>query len=146
MRAPNAFWTVLYIWLVTGLAAQAQPTVSMTPLFSCSGGSGYDPETPLIQGMDGNFYGSARSGGATGNGTLFKITPEGVFTVLHSFTGTDGSWPFGPLIQAPDGNLYGITENGGSGYWGTIFKMDTNGVFTNLYQFAGPSDPLGWDP
>jgi uncharacterized repeat protein (TIGR03803 family) len=156
MKASEGFRAVLCFCLMTGLPSWAQPTVSITPLFSFSNGAqstnGYWPENPLIQGTDGNFYGSTRFGGANGYGTLFKMTPDGVLTSLHSFNHGDGDWPFGPLMQSADGGLYGITYDGGaSGMgWGTILKMDTNGVYTNLLIFSGPVDSpnsaLGYFP
>jgi uncharacterized repeat protein (TIGR03803 family) len=59
----------------------------------------------LIQGSDGNLYGTTSDGGAVNNaptddgwGTVFKITPEGVETIFHSFSGgqSDGELPLGP--------------------------------------------------
>jgi uncharacterized repeat protein (TIGR03803 family) len=38
----------------------------------------------LVQGTDGNFYGTA-GGGMNGNGTIFKLTPTGVVAALYSF-------------------------------------------------------------
>jgi uncharacterized repeat protein (TIGR03803 family) len=69
----------------------------------------------LIQGTDGNFYGTTQVGGANGNGTIFQITPEGQYTVLHSFDFTDGNAPESPLTQGTNGILYGQTYDGGTG-------------------------------
>lgn len=69
----------------------------------------------LIQGTDGNFYGTTEAGGANGNGTIFQVTPEGQYTVLHSFDFTDGNAPESPLTQGTDGILYGQTWDGGTG-------------------------------
>jgi uncharacterized repeat protein (TIGR03803 family) len=59
----------------------------------------------LIQGTDGNLYGTTGGGGS-----IFSITPSGTFTTLHAFQGSEG---FGPsaLMQATDGNFYGATSN-----------------------------------
>jgi uncharacterized repeat protein (TIGR03803 family) len=74
-----------------------------------NGADGGDPDG-LIQGSDGNFYGTATTGGAGYEGTIFKITPAGVETVLYAFTGgADGSGP-NALIQGSDGYLYGTTS------------------------------------
>jgi uncharacterized repeat protein (TIGR03803 family) len=60
---------------------------------------GADPFAGVIQGGDGNFYGTTRNGGATNSGTVFQVTPAGVETVLHSFTGgSDGASPIGGVI------------------------------------------------
>lgn len=101
----------------------------------------------LIQGSDGNFYGTTVEGGdegvSDGWGTVFKLTPDGVETILHSFTGQgDGALP-GGLVQGSDGNFYGVTVGGGAHNNGTIFKLTPTGVITAPYSFAfpGPNIP-----
>jgi len=97
----------------------------------------------LVQGTDGNFYGTATQGGVDPGsyGTLFKITSTGTFTNLYDFNPTSGSvlgaYPVGGLIQASDGNFYGTTELGGPfGYnCGTAFQMTPAGVVTQIAQF-----------
>jgi uncharacterized repeat protein (TIGR03803 family) len=98
----------------------------------------------LVQGTDGNFYGTTASGGAYYNGTVFKITPSGTLTTLYSFcaqTGCpDGNDPNG-LLQAADGNFYGTTNGGGTGCsftgpCGTVFKITPSGTLTTLYSFC----------
>ena len=108
---------------------------------------GSSPDGGLVQGTDGNFYGTAAFGGANDNcsdrcGTVFKITPGGTLTTLHSFDGTDGYQPNGGLVQATDGNFYGTTYSGGasnncSGGCGTIFKITPGGTLTTLHSFDG---------
>jgi uncharacterized repeat protein (TIGR03803 family) len=74
------------------------------------------------------------------DGTVFKVTPSGTFTMLYSFSGSDGQFPFGTIIQGSDGNFYGTTIQGGANGPGTVFKMDTSGVvptLTTLHSFAG---------
>jgi uncharacterized repeat protein (TIGR03803 family) len=69
-------------------------------LYSFTGGSdGANSSSGLTLGEDGNFYGTTLGGGATFDGTVFKITPGGVLTVLHSFNCTDGFEPVAGLIQ-----------------------------------------------
>src|SRR5437764_1100429 len=81
--------------------------------------TGSNPAAALIQGSDGNFYGTTQQGGATGNGTVFRVTPVGVLTTLVEFTGNGasnkGSAPYAALVQGSDGNFYGTTANGASG-------------------------------
>jgi uncharacterized repeat protein (TIGR03803 family) len=89
---------------------------------NCADGAA--PAAGLVQGTDGNFYGTTTIGGTNNDGTIFKITPQGVLTVLHSFSGSDGSNPVGGLIQASNHLFYGSTSNGGSGNQGTIFSLD----------------------
>ena len=101
---------------------------------NCPGGGG--PWAPLIQGTDGQLYGTT-----AGIPTAFKITLAGSLTILHHFDGTDGAEPFGGLVQATDGNLYGTTYSGGQnvnceGACGTIFEVSPQGVFNSLYSFC----------
>ncbi|HZZ16264.1 MAG TPA: choice-of-anchor tandem repeat GloVer-containing protein [Candidatus Sulfotelmatobacter sp.] len=109
-------------------------------LYSFTGGAdGGVPQAALLQGADGNFYGTTSGGGATGRGTVFRITSTGVEAVLHSFAGgtTDGDGPYAALIQGVDGSFYGTTTGGGASSQGTVFKITPAGVETLLYSFAG---------
>jgi len=114
---------------------------TLTTLHSFAGSDGSYPQAELIEGSDGSFYGTTPSGGVANNalnrGTVFKITPAGVFTSLHSFAQIDGTFPSAGLIQASDGNFYGTTNQGGTGSVGTVFKMDSSGTVTSLHSFAG---------
>ena len=103
---------------------------------------GSGPSAGLIQGSDGNFYGTTSSGGTNITGTVFKLTPAGAETVLHSFKGiADGARPVASLIQGNDGNFYGTTEGaGGDKNAGTIFKITPAGVESVLYFFGAPPD------
>jgi uncharacterized repeat protein (TIGR03803 family) len=98
----------------------------------------------LIQGTDGNFYGTTALGGKNNQGIVFKITPSGKLTVLYNFDSTYGSTSLSPLIQDNDGNLYGTTVSGGSAGGGIAFKITSSGKLTVLYNFgigSGPSMP-----
>lgn len=77
----------------------------------------------LVQAADGNFYGTAGSGGQYDFGTTFKITSAGVLTPLHSFNGTDGRYPYAALAIGGSGTLYGTTYKGGSNNDGTVFSL-----------------------
>ncbi|HEV2474001.1 MAG TPA: choice-of-anchor tandem repeat GloVer-containing protein, partial [Chthonomonadales bacterium] len=75
-------------------------------------------------------------GGAGGDGTLFRITTRGAFTLLYSFLGlSDGASP-NPLIQGSDGSFYGTCQSGGANGTGTVFKITAGGVFTLLHAFS----------
>ncbi len=111
--------------------------------FAGSGGDGAYPDAGLIQASDGNLYGTTQQGGASGNGTVFKINPStGACTIVYSFAGgSDGASPYGGLIQAKDGNLYGTTGAGGPAGAGTVFKIvPSSGAESVVYAFAGGSD------
>jgi len=114
---------------------------ALTSLYSFTGGNdGYWPEAGLVQGSDGNFYGTASRGGTNGYGTVFKISVTGALTSLYSFTrGNDGAYPQSGLVQGSDGNFYGTTEGGGTNA-GTVFKISATGALTSLYSFTGGSD------
>jgi uncharacterized repeat protein (TIGR03803 family) len=115
---------------------------SSTVLHVFRGTDGCGPNQ-LIEGADGNFYGTTSGGGANypgyTSGTIFRITPAGALTVLHSFTGSDGYGPFAALVQGIDGAFYGTTVQGGGDSYGTIFKITKDGTFTSLYSFCTPN-------
>ncbi len=112
--------------------------------------SGNNPQSSLVQGADGNFYGTTNSGGANGVGSIFKMTPAGDVTILVSLNSTSvplGSNPICGLTVGADGNFYGVTQNGGSSNFGTIFKATPAGVLTTLVSFTGTTGAnLGSSP
>ena len=80
----------------------------------------------LIQGLDGNLYGTTAGGSDTNHtGSAFKMTPAGVVTLLYKFTEADGTGPTAALAQAPDGTFYGMTSTGGAAHAGMAFRLDT---------------------
>ncbi len=98
---------------------------------------GVNPYAGLVQGSDGNFYGTTYAGGTNGNGTIFRINTNGTLAVLHSFTNTpDGGAPEGRLVQGSDGNFYGTTLNGGKRDSGSVFQITTDGILTILHSFT----------
>jgi uncharacterized repeat protein (TIGR03803 family) len=97
---------------------------------------GRAPLAGLVQGTDGNLYGTTSGGGAGLAGTVFKLSPEGKFARLHSFATIDGAYPYAGLIQATDGSFYGTTEIGGANGGGTIFPITPTGTLTSLYSFC----------
>ena len=122
----------------------------LTTLASFNGTNGANPAAALILANDGNFYGTTENGGTNnlangGDGTVFRITTNGMLSTLASFNGTNGANPLAGLVQGPEGDLYGTTENGGAsdlaaGDNGTIFRITTNGILTVLYSFTGDMD------
>jgi uncharacterized repeat protein (TIGR03803 family) len=102
---------------------------------------GASPESSLIFDASGDLYGTTFSGGASGNGTVFRLTPKGVETVLYSFAGgTDGANPEASLAMDKSGNLYGTTTAGGTAGDGTVFEISKAGQHSVLYNFAGGND------
>jgi uncharacterized repeat protein (TIGR03803 family) len=98
------------------------------------------PYAPLVQGTDGNFYGTTFIGGIYGDGVVFKITPAGKFTLLYGFDGTHGARPNSPLVQGSDGSFYGTTTQGGTYSYGVVFKITAKGEFTVLHNMNGTTD------
>ncbi len=116
----------------------------------------------LIRGSDGNLYGVTASGGNSaaqcgtyGCGTVFRLSPTGVFATLYAFCNSkpncsDGLFP-SSLIEGSDGNFYGVTEQGGTNTYqacgggsgcgaGTVFRLTPAGVLTTLYSFCNQAD------
>ncbi|HEY3778867.1 MAG TPA: choice-of-anchor tandem repeat GloVer-containing protein [Rhizomicrobium sp.] len=113
----------------------------------CADGAG--PLGRVIMDRRGNLYGATVEGGTPGgNGTVFKLSPDGKEKVLYSFCQkagcTDGSYPFGGVVMDRDGDLYGTTYQGGANSGnGTVYKVTRTGTETVLYSFcakAGCSD------
>jgi uncharacterized repeat protein (TIGR03803 family) len=120
-------------------------TCSFRTLVDFNGFSGYVPQASLVQGTDGNLYGTTTEGG-NGFGTIFKMTPAGTVTTLYSFRTqancSDGATPYGSLVLGTDENFYGTTAGGGAGHPnpcyfgdGTIFKITPSGTLTTLHVF-----------
>ncbi|PYJ61287.1 MAG: hypothetical protein DME24_06840 [Verrucomicrobia bacterium] len=128
----------------------------LTTLHSFDGRDGSWPLGGLVEGSDGNFYGT--TGGVTGQscsngcgtvlltfGTVFQVTTNGTVTRLVSFTGSNGGKPVAPLVLGPDGAFYGTTEVGGGTRGdglGTVFKLtiQTNAAATISCVLSPASD------
>jgi uncharacterized repeat protein (TIGR03803 family) len=131
-----------------GVVFKMTPSGSFSILYTFGTNGGANdaayPFSSLLQGSNGNFYGTTISGGLYNNGAVFMITPGGVESVLYSFgaAGTaDGASPRSNLIQDSAGNLYGTTFSGGVNNQGTVFKISPTGSASILYSFGGsPND------
>ncbi len=87
-------------------------------------------------GGDGNFYGTTLAGGVQTLGSVYRITPRGVFTVLYSFTMNTGVGPKTGVVQGADGTFYGTTSLNGQFNYGTFYKVTAQGVMTTLHSFT----------
>ena len=124
---PNGVFTTLY---------------NFCSLPNCT--DGYEPVAGLIEGSDGNFYGTTYEDGAYEGGTVFRITPSGILTIVYNFCSqisndvcTDGAGPQAGLSVGADGNFYGTPSSGGAGSnGGTVFKLTPGGTLTTLHDFC----------
>ncbi len=131
-----------------GTIFKMTPGGKLTTLYSfCSQAKcadGQYPQSNLVQGSNGSFYGTTGAGGSSictyGCGTAFEITPAGKLTTLYTFCSqspcADGQFPVGALVQSNDGTFYGVTSYGGAHNSGSIFGMSPSGTLTTLYSFC----------
>src|SRR5580698_10565729 len=137
LSLPCVFWGVIISFTAANCLGQTYATPA-----SFNGTNNDSPQASLVQGSDGNFYGTTKYGGGNGpsvlgSGSIFKITPGGGITTLYMFPpSTPGSYPSGKLVQAPSGNFYGTTEFGGTLGVGTVFEINPAGTLTTLYSFS----------
>ncbi len=133
------------LWVTTTVTLPAQTFKSLDSFDNTDAAF---PWATLVQGNDGNFYGTTQNGGNTacdlGCGAIFRITPAGKLTTF-SFDGTNGSQPYAGLVQVANGDFYGVTTEGGASDLGTVFKFTAKGGIITLYSFAADTgySPLG---
>jgi uncharacterized repeat protein (TIGR03803 family) len=155
MTKLNGWKTSCVLFLLFVSTAIASPAQTFTTLFNFNGTDGAMPTGNLLQGADGNFYGTTYMGGSgtgcsfaydeTGCGTVFTISPTG-FTTLYNFCSqphcADGSGAPAGVIQGTDGNFYGTTLEGGANTGGTVFKITPEGRMTTIYNFCAQPNCL----
>ena len=131
-------------------AVIAAPAQTFKVLVDFNHEDGANTRSSLVQGGDGNLYGTTLYGGTNSSGTVFKVSPAGVLTTLYNFCSqtscTDGAFPNPSLVLGTDGNFYGTVESGGylGGFCypagcGTVFKLTPQGKLTTVHQFLGGS-------
>jgi uncharacterized repeat protein (TIGR03803 family) len=118
------------------------PSGTLTVFYSFAGGlDGSQPEGGLVEATDGNFYGILSGGGVALGGTLYRLTPTGVFTKLHDFPQQSGVFPQSTPMQHTTGRLYGTASNGGANNMGVIWEYDPGlapfVTFLNVYGQVG---------
>ena len=137
-----------------GTAYRVTPEGAFSVIYDfCSQANCADGAVPfgqLISGIDGNLYGTTAQGGASGQGTVFKLTLGGKLSVLYSFNvspcGNGQGW-CAPLVQANNGKLYGTTTFGGTNGAGSFFELTLAGAFTTLYSFCSQANCAdGYNP
>ncbi len=128
---------------IAGYTLETTLTLNVLYNFSAANNGGINPAVGLVQGSDGNFYGTTQYGGDLNDGIVFKLSPVGgiwSLTTLHSFNGLDGAHPLGALVQGANGNFYGTTSDGVNGVYGTVFEITPAGALTVLVSFNGGND------
>jgi len=142
---------LLCLYVVASLLGMAHSQADVTYEVLTDWSTGPDLRSyknKLVEGADGDFYGTSAGGGAFGHGCIFRMSPTGDITVLASFTGVSGDLPGaepqGRLLLASDGDFYGTTKTGGAGNFGTIFQMSSDGTATSIAEFEATngSHPL----
>ncbi|HYM77935.1 MAG TPA: choice-of-anchor tandem repeat GloVer-containing protein [Candidatus Dormibacteraeota bacterium] len=142
MQSPPTLRAVLALTVLTfGLALQLQAQ-TFTDLVNIQSKTGADPAAALIQGLDGNFYGTAVNNGLYDGGSAFRLTQQGKLGAFYSFCQVGnctpaGFAPFAGLVQSSNGTFYGTTLEGGANSDGTVFKLAPNGTITTLHNFSG---------
>lgn len=125
-----------------GTVFQISMTGALTTLHAFNGTDGAAPVAGLVQGSDGNFYGTTSSGGPNSMGTVFKITPGGTLTTLYNFCSqtncADGAAPQATLVQDTNGMFYGTNYAGGPYDYGTLFSLSVG-----LRPFVATRPSLG---
>jgi uncharacterized repeat protein (TIGR03803 family) len=135
----------------SGTVFKVITTRMFTSLYSFTAGAdGGFPLEGLTLGDDGNLYGVTVGGGSNFAGTVFQITPAGVFTSLHSFSFFNGgSLPYSALVKGANGMFYGATLLGETSGYGSLYSMTTTGTVATVYSFTGGVDggpPISLSP
>ena len=115
------------------LSGPTRQTLTTLAAFGTGDGNGAAPVAPVLIDLAGNIFGTTSGGGASDDGTVFRISADHhTFTVLHSFSGSDGADPLAGLAADLAGNLYGTTANGGAHGDGTAYEISASG-FVGLH-------------
>jgi uncharacterized repeat protein (TIGR03803 family) len=116
------------------------PGTAVRTLYSFSGQGDPGAASELVDGGDGNLYGTTPRGGGSNSGTIFRISTNGVFATAFEFRQTNGALPFCGLTRGPNNVLYGTTSFGGPSGGGTLFSFAPSGQLTTLHAFTSGTD------
>ncbi|HTY41401.1 MAG TPA: choice-of-anchor tandem repeat GloVer-containing protein [Thermoanaerobaculia bacterium] len=122
----------------------------VSTVYAFDGNSGEDgilPAAGLTLATDGNLYGTTPSGGALGDGVVYRFDPStNSASTLHAFDRDTGGWyAVTPAIEGTDGNLYVVTTNGHCGddtqACATLVRMSKSGTgVVTLHTFTPDDD------
>jgi len=132
----NLYGTTTEILFDGGTVFKVTNAGTMTVLHTFTGPDGSYPSA-LVWASDGSLYGTTVLGGASNDGTFFKIDPTGAFSALYNFQSTPTSSLYGPtFVQGSDGNFYGLQSSGGANGDGALFRLTPAGDFSVAYDFT----------
>src|ERR1035441_1246542 len=150
-------FTILALFGQFSARAQGCPPITLNPSSLPSGTEGiaYSKQLSATGSVALAFYGTTFQGGTgtSADGTVFRVTANGVLATLASFTYSgsvypNGAFPRAGLVQGSDGNFYGVASEGGANNNnsntgdGTVFKVTPSAVLTTLASFTGTNGPL----
>jgi len=125
----------------TTVTASAQ---SITTIATFDGTDGSGPLAGLVQGFDGNLWGTTTAGGAHSGGVIYNVSTDGEITTVYSFCSlancADGEGPSAALLLTVDGNFYGTAAGGGAHKGGTVFEATPLGRLKTLYSFCSENN------
>ena len=125
-NGPNFLGATVYKYTSSG---------TFTTIYEFEDTTDYFIGTPLIQGSNGNLYGTAYYG--TNNcGSIFELSTSGTLVMEYNFACQGSFNPDGPLVQASDGNFYGTTYAGSGDIGGGVFRMSPDGSVKVLHTFT----------
>jgi uncharacterized repeat protein (TIGR03803 family) len=145
IEADGDLWGVGNGWIISGggifkITLAGKESLAYTFEANSDGEytDGESPSANLIQGSNGDFYGTTEQGGTANEGTIFQLTAAGKETVLYSFPNqTDGAYPTLPLTQGPNGVLFGAATDcaGGGCSQAGLFEITTKSAYKNVYLY-----------
>lgn len=131
--------TAVLTLLVVGLAVSSSAQAFQS-LANFNDTDGYGPGAALVQGVDGNLYGTTGSGGTRNSGVIFNISPTGTLTLVRSICTPAscalGAIPTSALVLASSGFWFGVAGGGGEHSTGTVFQSNHNTIFHPDYSFC----------
>src|ERR1700686_683385 len=131
---------VLAVFVLSALLVNVGRCQTVTALynFNSQNSSQYPQDAALVQGLDGELYGTTTGGGI--GGSIFRVSESRIFTQLYSFNSTNSCCPGEGMTLASDGNFYGVAPTGGGGQNGVLFKITSTGTYTDIHDFTGSTD------